>query len=728
MNHFILNHYFYPMKKIAILLTVLIFFTGISAFAKFVEINKAKLAAKNFYFERLSSHLAQPIAYNSLKISGESVEKAGNIPVYYTFNFTDNGFIIISADDCCFPVIGYSFDSNVVTESLPDNFVYWMSCRKQEIAENIRTKVLPDAAISNEWNRLADFNPESVTDGQSAITEVTPLLTSTWDQGFPYNVLCPADAACGSMGGHVTVGCVATAMSQIMYYWRWPNTGTGSHCYTPATLAGYPQQCADFGNTTYDWNGMTDAPTNECYPVALISYHAGVSVNMMYNSDGACSSGAYQSSVPNALKNYFRYASTCISANKMGYSTSAWNNLLQGDLNSGKPIQYGGQGPGGGHSWVCDGFQGADFYHMNWGWSGSSNGYFYLSNLNPSGYTFNNGQEAVLHIEPNTSQYPAYCNGNTLLNTYNFGTLEDGSGPLANYQDNSSCGWLIAPDDSVATITLNFTQFNTAAGDVVKVYDGADATASLLGTYTGVLTTMPSVTTTGPKMFIAFTTDGTSSAPGWKAKYTANLTKFCASNTTLLDGWGTIKDGSGRFDYRNGSSCKWKIMPVGASKIVLTAVSFSTEEGSDKVQIYDLGTSALLGTWSGDYTAMPEPIISTTGSVMIMWNTNASVRGEGWEISYSPMVGTEEIKVFNDLRVYPNPASEMVNVSFTIADPQNVKVQLLSLHGEILHTDVVTYFKGKYEKSVDVSSLARGIYMLRLQSDKGTSVEKIVVQ
>ena len=185
MNHFILNHYFYPMKKIAILLTVLIFFTGISAFAKFVEINKAKLAAKNFYFERLSSHLAQPIAYNSLKISGESVEKAGNIPVYYTFNFTDNGFIIISADDCCFPVIGYSFDSNVVTESLPDNFVYWMSCRKQEIAENIRTKVLPDAAISNEWNRLADFNPESVTDGQSAITEVTPLLTSTWDQGFP---------------------------------------------------------------------------------------------------------------------------------------------------------------------------------------------------------------------------------------------------------------------------------------------------------------------------------------------------------------------------------------------------------------------------------------------------------------------------------------------------------------------------------------------------------------
>ena len=716
------------MRKTALLFTLMILFAGLGAYSKPVDVSKAKLAGKNFYFERLSSHLSHPIAYSDLKISSEYAEMAGDTPVYYTFNFSDKGFIIISADDCCLPVIGYSFDSHSSLDNQSDNFVYWMGCRKKEITENIHSNVLPDGTITSEWNRLLSSDPHSFSDGQtSSMTDVSPLISSTWDQGFPYNVLCPADGTCTSMGGHVTVGCVATAMSQIMYYWRWPLTGTGSHCYTPPN-GGYPQQCADFGNTTYDWNGMTDSPTGDCYPIALISYHAGVSVNMMYNDDGACSSGSYQSSVPNALKNYFKYASSCISANKMAYSTSAWNTLLQGDLSSGKPIQYGGQGPGGGHSWVCDGFQGADYYHMNWGWSGSDNGYFYLNNLNPGGYTFNSSEEAVLHIEPNTSLYPSYCSGNTLVTTYDFGTIEDGSGPVANYQDNSSCGWLIAPDDSVATITLTFTQFNTAAGDVVKVYDGADATAAVIGTYSGALTTMPAVTSTGPKMFITFTTDGSGNSLGWKAKYSANLVKFCASNTTLLDGWGTISDGSGRFDYRNNSSCKWKIMPVGASKIVLTPVSFNTEAANDRVQIYDLGTSALLATWSGDYTTLPAPIESTSGSVMVMWTTNGSVRGSGWEISYSPMVGTGEINAFNDLSVYPNPASTVVNIGFTMTEPQNVEIELLSLQGATLHRDNLNYFKGQYFNTIDISSLAKGIYLLRLRSDKGTSVKKIVVQ
>jgi hypothetical protein len=713
------------MRKTALFLLILILFAAYDTSAKHVEVATAKLAGKNFFCERLSSHLSQTISFNDLKISSEFVEKSGNTPVYYTFNFAGKGYIIISADDCCFPVIGYSFDSQYSQENQPDNFVFWMNGRKQEIIYNIQNNTPPDPAVTSEWDRLANMDPQAITDGQSAVTEVTPLLKSTWDQGFPYNVLCPSDPSCGSLGGHVTVGCVATAMAQIMYYWRWPNTGTGSHCYTPS---GYAQQCADFGNTTYDWNGMTDSPSKECYPIALISYHAGISVNMMYNSDGACSSGAYQSTVPGALKNYFKYASSCTSANKMSYSTTAWNSMLQGDLNTGKPIQYGGQGPGGGHSWVCDGYQGADFYHMNWGWSGSSNGYFYLNNLNPSGYTFNNGQEAVLHIEPNTSQYPTFCTGTTLVNTYVFGSLEDGSGPVANYQDNANCSWLIAPDDSVGTLTLNFTQFNTVAGDVVKVYDGSNASAPLIGTFSGALTSMPTVNSTGPTMFITFTTDGANSSQGWKANYTANLVKFCASSTTLLDGWGTITDGSDRFDYRNNSNCKWKIMPVGASKIILTVNSFSTEQDNDRIQVYDLGTSALLATWSGNYTTPPPPLESTSGSVMLMWTSNGSVRGPGWNISYSPMVGTEDVNTINNITVYPNPATQLINIGFSVTEPQNVKIELLSLQGTPLYQDNLTGIKGQYSKTIDVSLFARGIYMLRLNSDKGTSVKKIVIQ
>ena len=155
------------MKKTTSFILVLILFACFSTFATPVDLNKAKLAGKNFYFERLTSHTSQAIAYSDLKISSEYVEKAGDIPVYYVFNFSGNGFIIISADDCCLPVIGYSFDSHASTENQSDNFVYWMNCRKQEIVENIQRNVLPDTEISGEWSRLSNFNPQLPIDSHS---------------------------------------------------------------------------------------------------------------------------------------------------------------------------------------------------------------------------------------------------------------------------------------------------------------------------------------------------------------------------------------------------------------------------------------------------------------------------------------------------------------------------------------------------------------------------------
>ncbi|MEI7661859.1 MAG: C10 family peptidase [Bacteroidota bacterium] len=712
------------MKKITLLFTLLILLWGLNTWAKPVEIKNARIAAKNFYYERLVNNMHRNVPYSAVNFGTEFVEKEGMTPVYYVFNFEENGYIIISADDCCYPVIGYSFDTKYTEGNQPDNFVFWMGARKQEIAGNIRSNVLPDKAVSDEWTRILTMVPSSLPDSPAAATDVEPLLKSMWDQTFPYNFLCPADAGCNSFGGHVTVGCVATAMSQIMYYWRWPQTGNGQHC---DSWMKYGQLCADFGNTTYDWNGMTDTPSKECTPISTICYHAGISVNMQYNSDNACSSGAYTASVPYSLITYFKYASTCAYYSKSSYSGD-WNTLLTGDLDAGRPIQYGGQGPGGGHSWVCDGYQATNYYHMNWGWSGSSNGYFYLTNLNPGGYTFNSGQEVVVHIQPNTAQYPTFCSGNTIVNTYDFGSIEDGSGPAADYQNNSNCSWLIAPDDSISTITLTFARFATATGDEVKVYDGADATAPLIGIYSGTPGTMPVVSSTGPRMFITFTTNGSGTSNGWMANYTTTVNKFCESTSNLTDAWGNITDGSGHFQYRNQSSCRWNIIPPGASKIVLTVNSFNTEEGNDKLMIYDMGTGTLMATLSGAYSTPPGPYTTTTGKMMLQWFTNNSVRGEGWDVSYSPMVGTDEQAAFNSLSVYPNPASELVNISFSIADQQNITIELLSLKGETLFTENLAYFKGRYLKSVDVSRFSKGIYMLRLKSDQGTTVKKIVVQ
>ena len=299
---------------------------------------------------------------------------------------------------------------------------------------------------------------------------------------------------------------------------------------------------------------------------------------------------------------------------------------------------------------------------------------------------------------------------------------------MADYQNNTTCSWLINPDDSLKTITLSFVRFNTASDDFVKVYDGIDANAPLLGSYSGNLTTMPKVTSTGPTMFITFVTNGTSTAPGWLADFSSTLNPFCGTSTTLTSAWGTITDGSDRFNYRNLSNCKWKIIPNGPSKIMLTVNQFNTEADNDKVMIYDLGTSALLATWSGNYTTLPEPLISNTGSVMVLWTCNNSIRDEGWEISYSPMVGSCDMAAFKNLLVYPNPASDKVHVAFETSDNQHVVLSLARLSGQVVLNETGYPTDGKFKTTLDIRTMPSGIYFLKIKSNLGVSVQKIVIR
>ena len=716
------------MKRNLILFFLLLIGISFSALAKKVEISDARLIAKNIYYEQVNRHDAIP--YQSIAITGEFVEKYNNHDVYYVFNINDTkGFVIVSADDVCYPVIGFSFESAYSTENQAEGFVYWMNERRQEIAYNIENNVPADASAIAMWQRLNTTDASGLLNNiDKSIMDVAPMLTSNWDQGFPYNSMVPMDASCGSFNGHVTVGCVATAMAQIMYYWRWPNTGVGSHCYNSAN---YGTLCADFGATTYDWNGMNNQPSKECDPIALISYHAGIALNMQYNLDGACSSGAYSSDVVPVLRNYFRYSTGCIYVKKINYSTSNWNSLLQGDLDIGQPIQYGGQGPGGGHSWVCDGYQATNYYHFNWGWSGSSNGYYYLTNLNPGGYTFNNSQDAVVHITPDATQYPLFCTGSSNVTTYDFGSIEDGSGPIADYQNNASCSWLIAPDDSISLIKLNFSKFNTDPADSLTVYDGSTTASPVLGTFSGSTLPTLTVTSTGPQMLVTFVSNSSTTAPGFLLTYDATPVTFCNSSTTLTDVTGSFSDHSGRFQYRNLTSCKWFIQPTNAVSITITFDNFNTEPTYDKVQVYNTGANPpfLQTEYSGDHTSTPlDPVMVNSGKAMVMWTSNKTIRGAGWNASYDIVLGTNDQKAFEDLSVFPNPTDGMLNIQFTMNEIQSVRIEILSMKGETVYSQNLGNFKGSFDKQVDLSSLAKGIYILRLTSDRGTTNEKIVLK
>jgi hypothetical protein len=205
-------------------------------------------------------------------------------------------------------------------------------------------------------------------------------------------------------------------MAQVMKFWNYPTTGTGFHSYNHST---YGTLSANFGSTTYNWtnmpNQLTSASTStQRSAVATLMYHCGVSVDMNYGVASEGGSSAYVISSASAvthcteyaLKTYFGYKSTLQGIKKANYTNTNWINILKTELNAGRPMVYAGFGDGG-HCFVCDGYDNNNFFHFNWGWGGSYDGYFTLDALNPGSggigggsYSYNDGQQAVIGIEP----------------------------------------------------------------------------------------------------------------------------------------------------------------------------------------------------------------------------------------------------------------------------------------------------------------------------------------
>lgn len=236
-----------------------------------------------------------------------------------------------------------------------------------------------------------------------------------------------------------------------------------------------------------------------------------------------------------------------------------------------------------------------------------------------------------------TSNQTQYCNGLTTL-TNTTGSINDGSNTNDNYSSNTNCQWLIQPNGA-ATIELSFNQFKTEAYyDELKVYDGSSNGANLIGTYSG--TNLPNtIVSSGPSLYLTFTSDTYINEKGWSLSYTSNYAAYCNDTTSLLAALGTFDDGSGNNNYSNNSDCYWLIQPAGASSIQIDFNYFNTESGQDMLYIYDGNntSSNLLQTLSGN--SSPSSILSTSGEVMLHFNSNNSNSDIGWEIDYTANYG-----------------------------------------------------------------------------------------
>ncbi|MBN1199475.1 MAG: C10 family peptidase [Bacteroidales bacterium] len=707
------------MKHLITLLLTLSLFT---ASAAKVSLEQAMLVGKNFFVEQTNRH--NPVDYNQLNIRGTLSEFYQGEIAYYALNFDQGGWVVVSSEDAVVPVLAYSFDGMYSRADQPPQFISWMEGYARQIAWLREHDDIATEEVAAIWNRLSTMDPATLDLFQDS-RDVAPMLTSTWNQGSPYNFLCPADAA--GPGGHVYAGCVATAMAQVLYYYRWPVTGNGQHCYNPS---GYPQQCADFTNTTYPWNEMVNSTSSKDTAMALIQWHCGIAVNMMYSPGG---SGAYSEDAAAALRTYFKYHPNTVLLYKENYTEEQWADILIANLDARRPMYYHGFGSGG-HAFNVDGYQGSDYFHFNWGWGGSYNGYYYLTNLNPGGSNFTEGQGAIVNIYPDTLSYtyPAYCSGQTTLSRLK-GTFDDGSCP-ENYQENSDCSWLISPQsnsDSVVSITISFQRFSTELNtDIVTIYEGATPDGDILAQYSG--NDIPaSVTVEGSEALVTFTSNENTNEPGWFASYTSETMDWCSGITTYTEPQGSLSDGSFDYQYKNNAMCRWKIIPNGDGPLTLTFSSFRTESDYDILRIYDLGSETLIATCSGIYSGsdVPPPVVAQSGQMFLIFSTNSSETEAGWEAHYTTYpVALEENPSETSVAIYPNPAKNLVNVEVQGFRSQELKLELTDVNGKMNRSVKLDVKDGVSHEQLDVSSLPAGVYFLRITGNEGTLVRKLILE
>jgi archaellum component FlaF (FlaF/FlaG flagellin family) len=682
---------------------------------------RARQIAKNFYYERVQQY--KSVDYQNITTTSIVSEPFQNTTIYYGVNITNGGFVLVSAEDAVLPVLGYSFEGQYSSNDRPENFSAWMEQYSKAIQWCIKNKSKASSQVSSEWERLGSSNSKLLkpfTDQKN----VLPMIISNWDQGKYYNTQCPADPQ--GPDGHCVTGCVATAMAQIMYYYRWPEHGTGSYTYQHPD---YGTLSADFGAATYDWDNMQNQLQTYNEGVAELMYHLGVSVDMNYGPTG---SGMWNHHAALALGTYFKYLP---STQYVWRDTTNldWDSLIITHLDRGQVLYYAGWSDTiyvSGHAFVCDGYQDTGYCHFNWGWSGQYNGYFYLNNLNPGGSNFNLVQELIINIYPDTLQstYPTFCQGLRSVHYLN-GTLEDGSGPIANYDNNQSCSWLIDPQvnplDSISSITISFQQFDTEAGqDSLVIYDGDNTNAAILGTFSG--SNLPAnLTSSGNKVLLVFNSNNSNTAKGWLLSYRSNLPDYCGT-TTMTDLSGTISDGSGPKNYIEGTLCTWSLQPTNASGVSLSFSEFNTEPVFDFVEVYDMTTSVSLGKFSGNQ--LPPTITCPSGKMYIIFKTNGSVNSGGWTAQYAATnLGIDAEKLNIELLLYPNPASSQL--IFTVESPgiKKLQWQILDNCGQsVLQGENSKALSGKKEV-IDISKIAAGYYLLKVVTDKGLAVRKISV-
>ncbi len=351
------------MKSLFALLLMACTATMMQTAANPITRQQAQQNALTFMQER-----GRSIAMSSLHHAPMRAAASQAVEPYYIFNIGDNqGYVIASGDDCAYAVLGYSDQGHIDVNNLPCNLQAWLEEYAHQIHYLQEHGAPPARAPKKTDNRPA----------------IAPMLTCHWDQYDPYNMYCPIDP---TTGRRCVTGCTATSMAQLMYYHRNRSVSQTTHeipAYTTETRQIYVDAIP--AGSFIDWDNMVDdyygSPTEvQRQAVANLMKYCGAAVHMDYTSNG---SGA--GSIFNALIKYFNYSPLTREIYIDDMTDEEWDSLIYNELSNSRPVEYSIHQESG-HAVVCDGYDGNGYYHINFGWSGSSDGYYLLNSNGSHGW------------------------------------------------------------------------------------------------------------------------------------------------------------------------------------------------------------------------------------------------------------------------------------------------------------------------------------------------------
>lgn len=306
----------------------------------------------------------QKIARENLRLrlperASEPVSRLLDKEMLSVYGYENGGYVIVSRSGETSSIIGYS-DAAFDAAALPDGLQWWLDCADRTLAEG-RRPAAPKA--------------------RREVTPQAPLLTTTWAQEAPYNQLCPTVS--GGFWGTTTpmTGCVATAMAQVLNYFHYPAKSVGTGYYS---TDGQNFRSAAM-NTSYQWDKMRNSynfgyTNDEANAVAALMRDCGYASRMVYTANG---SGANIYDAASGICSNMQYDPLALRVRTRAYYRDGdWMDMIYNELSNSRPILYMAVDPDKlGHSFVLDGIDAQGFIHVNWGWSGTANGYFDLSTV-----------------------------------------------------------------------------------------------------------------------------------------------------------------------------------------------------------------------------------------------------------------------------------------------------------------------------------------------------------